>query len=121
MATAPPPEFTVVNHYVPRWYQHGFIPEAARPRRYHYLDLKPERVAHACSGFYYRTARRHIGPDICFSAAAETKLIDQLEGARSIKLRLRFWPYDTLGDSTALPTDGMKQSLALAKACAAGL
>jgi hypothetical protein len=66
MATAPPPEFTVVNHYVPRWYQHGFIPEAASPRRYHYLDLKPERVEHAGGGFHYRTARRHIGPDICF-------------------------------------------------------
>jgi hypothetical protein len=66
MVTAPPPEFTVVNHYVPRWYQHGFIPEAANSRRYHYLDLKPERVTHPGGGFHYRTARRHIGPDICF-------------------------------------------------------
>lgn len=66
MATSPPPDFTVVNHYVPRWYQHGFIPAAANPRRYHYLDLQPERIRHPDGGFHLRKARRHQGPDICF-------------------------------------------------------
>lgn len=56
-----------------------------------------------------------------FSPVAQDQLIDQLNGARSIKLRLRFWPYDTLRDSEALSTDGMKQSLAAAQACAARL
>jgi hypothetical protein len=55
------------------------------------------------------------------SSVAQGQLIGQLEGARSIKLRLRFWPYNTLRDSDALSTDGMKQRLAVAQACAARL
>lgn len=60
------PNFTAVNHYVPRWYQHGFIPQDAMPRRYEYLDLKPERIVHPDGTFHHRPARRHIGPDKCF-------------------------------------------------------
>jgi len=65
-----------------------------------------------------RSVNQHA---VGFSPVAQEQLIGQLDGARSIKLRVRFWPYDSLRDSEALPTDGMKQSLAAAQACAAQL
>jgi hypothetical protein len=66
MPNSLPSDFTVVNHYVPRWYQHGFIPGDARVKRYHYLDLCPERISHPGGGHHYRRADRLMGPDICF-------------------------------------------------------
>lgn len=66
MATSGSGGITAINHYVPRWYQYGFMPAGTNPRKYHYLDLKPERVNHPGGGFHYRTARRRLGPDTCF-------------------------------------------------------
>jgi hypothetical protein len=59
-------EFTAVNHYVPQWYQQQFIPEAKAERKYHYLDLSPDRVPKANGGFYLRNERRLLGPVNCF-------------------------------------------------------
>ncbi len=61
-----PPELTTVNHYVPQWYQHQFIPEQQAERKYHYLDLAPERVPKPNGGFYFRHDRRHLGSASCF-------------------------------------------------------
>jgi hypothetical protein len=62
-----PGDFTSINHYVPQWYQHRFIPVGGKERKYHYLDLAPERVANATSrGFHFRNERRFLGPISCF-------------------------------------------------------
>lgn len=61
-----PEDFSTINHYVPRWYQHSFTAHSPGPRRYHYLDMKPSRVNHPDGSYHYRTARRWLGPDLCF-------------------------------------------------------
>lgn len=59
-------QFTSLHHYVPQWYQQQFIPAEREARKYHYLDLKPERIQKANGGFYYRNERRFLGPISCF-------------------------------------------------------
>jgi len=60
-------EFTSVNHYVPKWYQQQFIPAEWTDRRYHYLDLKPDKVPNPSGGgFHFRDERRQLGPINCF-------------------------------------------------------
>ena len=61
-----PSDFTAVNHYVPQWYQQQFIPGTQLERKYHYLDLAPERVAKTSGGFYMRHELRRLGPASCF-------------------------------------------------------
>ena len=62
-----PTDFTTINHYVPQWYQQRFIPAALKERKYHYLDMAPERVADGSpKGFHLRNERRHLGPINCF-------------------------------------------------------
>jgi hypothetical protein len=58
------PEFTR-NHYVPKWFQHRFIPPACKEKKFYYLDLKPEtRVS---SGHQYtRNELLRWGPPRCF-------------------------------------------------------
>jgi len=62
-----PTDFTTINHYVPQWYQQRFIPAGRKDRRYHYLDLKPDRINHPNGGHHYREARRILGPVNCFA------------------------------------------------------
>lgn len=60
-------KFTSVNHYVPQWYQHLFIPDDRSERRYQYLDLKPDRIPNPTGGgFHFRNERRPLGPLNCF-------------------------------------------------------
>jgi hypothetical protein len=59
-------ELTIVNHFVPRWYQHQFIPDSRSERKYHYLDLKPERIPKVRGGYYIRDELRFLGPASCF-------------------------------------------------------
>lgn len=62
-----PADFTAINHYVPQWYQNRFIPAGLKERKYHYLDMAPERVPDGSSkGFHLRNERRHLGPISCF-------------------------------------------------------
>ncbi len=46
------------------------------------------------------------------------QLIESLSSARTVRLRLRFWPYDTLYDTMAIDTAGFAQAFAQAKSCA---
>lgn len=46
------------------------------------------------------------------------QLIESLPSARTIRLRLRFWPYDTLYDTMAIDAGGFAQAFAQAKSCA---
>jgi hypothetical protein len=59
-------EFTSINHYVPQWYQHRFIPARQKERKYHYLDLLPERISRPNGTFHFRNERRLLGPINCF-------------------------------------------------------
>lgn len=60
-------DFTAINHYVPQWYQQRFIPDDRKERKYHYLDMTPERVANVGgTGFHVRNERRILGPASCF-------------------------------------------------------
>lgn len=62
-----PSDFTAINHYVPQWYQQRFIPDDRKERKYHYLDMAPERVTNAGGmGFHRRNERRYLGPANCF-------------------------------------------------------
>ncbi len=62
-----PEDFTSINHYVPQWYQQRFIADNCKERKYHYLDLQPERVQHSGGGFHVRNERRFLGPIGCFA------------------------------------------------------
>lgn len=59
-------EITAANHYVPQWYQQQFIPSSQVERKYHYLDLDPEKVSKPNGGHYFRNERRILGPASCF-------------------------------------------------------
>lgn len=48
-------------------------------------------------------------------------VIDGMLLARSMRLRVRFWPYDNLLDSNAIGTAGLPQAVARAAACAKDL
>jgi hypothetical protein len=62
-----PGDFTAINHYVPQWYQKRFIPDDRKDRKYHYLDMAPERVQNVDgTGFHVRNERRYLGPASCF-------------------------------------------------------
>lgn len=47
--------------------------------------------------------------------------IDSMLLAKSIRLRVRFWPYDTLADSDPVSTVGLPQAVSLAADCAKSL
>lgn len=53
------------NHYVPEWYQRRFLPDGLREKKFHYLDLKPDRVT-SNGHTYTRNALLRWGPDRCF-------------------------------------------------------
>ena len=53
------------NHYVPRWFQHRFIPPAHREGKFYYLDRHPETQEN--NGHTYQTnPLRRWGPRNCF-------------------------------------------------------
>lgn len=54
-----------VNHYVPIWFQERFIPNSARERKFHYLDLKPDTLE-SNGRRYRRNALLRWGPPKCF-------------------------------------------------------
>src|SRR5271154_5740254 len=54
------------NHYVPKWYQHRFIPDSANEQKFFYLDLKPEIFRDAKGVRRTKTALRRWGPPLCF-------------------------------------------------------
>ena len=53
------------NHYVPIWYQERFISDAAKERKFHYLDLRPETVTRNNHTFR-RNELLNWGPKNCF-------------------------------------------------------
>ena len=53
------------NHYVPQWYQYRFLPEELSELKFHYLDLKPDRIV-SNGHSYERTALLRWGPSKCF-------------------------------------------------------
>lgn len=55
------------HHYVPEWYQKRFIPSSASERKFHYLDLRPDRVTRD-GRTYTRSAMMRWGPRNCFAA-----------------------------------------------------
>ena len=52
------------NHYVPQWYQRGFM--NADQSQYHYLDLQPE-IVERDGHRWARRAIRTLGTDSCFA------------------------------------------------------
>lgn len=46
------------------------------------------------------------------------QIVDALPGARTARLRLRFWPYDSLLDTMPIATAGFQVAFAQAKQCA---
>lgn len=52
------------------------------------------------------------------ATSQNSKAIDQMLAARSLRLRLRFWPYEDLIDSPPIPTTGLQQAVVLAAQCA---
>ncbi|OWQ46619.1 hypothetical protein CDL60_14255 [Roseateles noduli] len=96
-----PEGFTTSNHYVPQWYQERFIPEDRKERRYHYLDLHPERVVHAGGGFHFRKERRVLGPVNCFEQSHLYTVFFGADATDTIE-RNFFGPLDSAG-CVALP------------------
>ena len=61
---------------------------------------------------------RKIGQhSVGFIPADELQLFDQLQSARQIKARVRFWPWDSLHDSAALSLKNFRQAFAQAQEC----
>lgn len=58
--------FTVRNHYVPRWYQHRFFEEGVAQSHLFYLDLSPDLIKLPHGRTKYRTAMRRLGSANCF-------------------------------------------------------
>lgn len=55
---------TRINHYVPQWYQKGFL---ANPTdKLHYLDLKPELIKLPDGSLKPKKSKYHWGPKSCF-------------------------------------------------------
>ena len=52
------------------------------------------------------------------SSDSQIKLVSAMQAASSIRLRLRFWPYDRLYDTEAMTLAGFETSLAKARSCA---
>lgn len=52
------------------------------------------------------------------STSQSSQVIDELLGARSVRLRLRFWPYDELIDTDPASMSGFRQAVVQAAACA---
>jgi hypothetical protein len=48
-------------------------------------------------------------------------MVTELEKARSLRVRVRFWPYETLHDLDPIPMAGFRQAMKQARACAEAL
>jgi hypothetical protein len=98
------------HHYVPRWYQRGFLPVGTT--KFKYLDLHPETLE---SGGvkYQRRALRQLGPVNCFykedlyTLRFGTETSDEMEriffgviDGRGPKAVEHFADYHELGDKT---------------------
>lgn len=57
---------STVHHYVPQWYQHLFIPQSTKDKRYHRLDIYPKRIwIDKCRSFIHNPIK-FLGPISCF-------------------------------------------------------
>lgn len=56
----------VKNHYVPEWYQKGFIPDAQKVKDYKYLCLYPEASKDSKGNIQLHKALYSKGPGACF-------------------------------------------------------
>lgn len=54
------------NHYVPKWYQHRFLPDSLEEKKFYYLDLRPEIRQLSNGRKYKRNALLRWGPSRCF-------------------------------------------------------
>ncbi len=54
------------HHYVAQWYQKRFLPERGREQKFHYLDLRPEKVKQGPRS-YTRGALLRWGTPRCFA------------------------------------------------------
>jgi hypothetical protein len=61
--------------------------------------------------------RKSSSTAVGFQPDSQALLIDQMKLGQSIKMRLKFWPWDELGDTEYLSLTGFKQALALAQEC----
>lgn len=52
------------------------------------------------------------------STSQSSQLIDEMLGGRTVRLRLRFWPYDDLIDTDTAQLTGFRQAMLQAAACA---
>ena len=57
---------STVHHYVPQWYQHLFIPQSTQDKRYHRLDLNPEKIWIDKKRFFTHNSIKLLGPVSCF-------------------------------------------------------
>jgi hypothetical protein len=66
---------------------------------------------------FIKLTRKINATTVGFSAADQTDLLTQLSNGKQIRARVRFWPWDALGDSEPLSLIGFKQAYALAMQC----
>src|SRR4249919_1247068 len=108
------------NHYVPQWYQRGFIPEGQTDRELFYLDLRPESFVDSRGVKHEKRALRRLGPRRCFAEDdLYTARFGEIE-SREIE-RVFFGQIDTRGkdaveffaqyDHTAIESDALKDFL----------
>lgn len=54
------------NHYVPEWYQHGFLIDGMKEKKFKYLDLHPPMHRDSRGHLHQQTSIRRWGPASCF-------------------------------------------------------
>lgn len=70
-------------------------------------------------GNVFMAITRKIGQHaVGFTPADELQIFDQLQSARQVKARVRFWPWDSLHDSAALSLQNFGQAFSQAQECA---
>ena len=62
--------------------------------------------------------RKSSSTALGFQPQEEALVMEQMSSGSTLKLRVRFWPWDSLGDSEEITLAGYKQALALAQDCA---
>lgn len=77
------------NHYVPQWYQKGFIPKQQLNKELFYLDLKPEYVIDSKGNKHFIKVLRNLGTKKCF--AQEDLYTTKLGIENSTKIETEFF------------------------------
>lgn len=66
-------------------------------------------------GAFLPTATRASQTSLVLADSAQAA--EALVLAKSVRLRLKFWPYESMVDTQPIPTDGLRQAVMAASAC----